>query len=182
MSRVLIAAIAVLAAFPVLARAESEGERRDAALALIQFPWQQLQYEIVFLPPRQGFRAMTIPGKRRIEVYARPQDDIRLIAFDIAHELGHAIDLVHNTDETRRNWLRLRGLDPKTPWFGCNRCSDYKTGAGDFAETFALLLLGPEYFRGRIAPPPATADLPGLFSFFPKESVPPPALSVQQTN
>jgi hypothetical protein len=141
--------------------------RREAALALITFPWQQLDYEIVFLAPRAGYRAMTIPGKRRIEVYARPHDDIRLVAFDIAHELGHAIDLVHNTKEIRKKWMLARGLDPATEWFGCSRCSDYNTPAGDFAETFAMLLLGPQDFRGRIAPRPATDELEQLKAFFP---------------
>jgi hypothetical protein len=100
-------------------------------------------------------------------VYARPQDDVDLLAFDIAHELGHAIDVTYNTAETRRQWMKARGIDPNTPWFGCNRCSDYKTPSGDFAETFALLLVGPKYFRGRIAPAPTPDQIPGLTRFFP---------------
>lgn len=145
----------------------AELTRQQAVLALIPFPWQQLDYEIVFLPPRRGYRAMTFPQKRRIEVYARPQDDIRLIAYDIAHELGHVIDLVHNTAEKRNQWKAARGVAPSTTWFGCSRCSDYNTPAGDFAETFALLVFGPEDFRGRIAPRPSEKQLQALKSFFP---------------
>jgi hypothetical protein len=155
----------VLAAPPATAPRPS---RQEAALALIPFPWQQqLQYEIVFLGPRPGFRAMTIGSEHRIEIYVRPQDDVQLIAYDIAHELGHAMDLTYNTDETRKKWMMVRGIDPATSWFGCNQCSDYSTPAGDFAETFALMLRGPEFFRGRIAPRPSTVQLRVLMSFFP---------------
>ena len=68
--------------------------------------------------------------------------------------------------------MELRGIDPGTAWFGCNRCSDYNTPAGDFAETFALLLIGPQYFRGRIAARPAIWELPALSSFFPEGFLP----------
>ena len=115
---------------------------------------------------------MTLPAQRRIEVYARPEDDLDLLAFDIAHELGHVIDLTHNTAKSRKEWLEFRGISPTTKWFGCNRCSDYKTPAGDFAESFALFMLGPKYFRGRIASPPAAEQIQALARFFPKDFIP----------
>jgi hypothetical protein len=62
--------------------------------------------------------------------------------------------------------MELRGIDPSTPWFGCDRCTDFKTPAGDFAETFALLLLGPGHFSGRIAPPPTVDQVNALKPFF----------------
>src|SRR2546427_6006608 len=86
--------------------------RQKAALSLIHFPWRQFQYEIVFMAPRRGFRAMTVPAKRIIEIYARPEDESRRIAYDIAHELGHVIDLTYNNGERRRKWMELRGIDP----------------------------------------------------------------------
>jgi hypothetical protein len=164
--------ILVLASFPIqaatLAKTNDEQVREKAALALIKYPWQQLKYEIVFLGPRHGYRAMTISSKHRIEVYVRPGDGPQMIAYDIAHELGHAIDLTFNTDNSRKKWMRSRGINPATPWFGCNRCSDYNTPAGDFAETFALFLLGPGHFDGRIAPPPTATQIAALGSFFTK--------------
>jgi len=141
----------------------------ESALALIHIPWQKLGYEIVFMPPRAGFRAMTLPAQHRIEVYLRPQDDLPLVAYDIAHELGHVIDVSLNTSETRKQWMQLRGIDPRTPWFGCDRCSDYNTPAGDFAETFALYLCGAKYFRSRIAAPPTTEQLAALTQLFPQQ-------------
>lgn len=149
--------------------------RPESALDRIQIPWQKLGYDIVFKPPRPGYRAMTFPARHTIEIYARAQDDIELLAFDIAHELGHVIDLIHNTAESRKAWMRFRGIDPSTEWFGCNRCSDYKTPAGDFAESFALFLFGPKYFRGRMAPPPGVAQIQALARFFPKDFIPPVA-------
>jgi hypothetical protein len=156
----------ILALLPVRLAAQNVVSRNEEALSLIKFPWQQLKYNIVFMAPRPGYRAMTYPKLHKIEVYARPSDDTSLLAYDIAHELGHAIDMTFNTDETRKKWKALRGIDPATPWFGCSRCSDYNTPAGDFAETFALLLFGPENFAGRIAPPPTPEQLPLLKTFF----------------
>lgn len=144
----------------------------ETALNLIQIPWQKLGYEIVFMPPRPGFRAMTFPSKHRIEIYARPQDDLDLLAYDIAHEIGHAIDLTYNTAQSRRRWMEARGIDPATTWFGCDRCSDYNTPAGDFAETFARLLCGPKYFRSKIAAlPMEQGEIDALLSFFPTELI-----------
>jgi hypothetical protein len=189
MIRVVTVLIAVFLSFPTgigavapevpktepnaLARVPTLLDREEQALALIGFPWQKLQYDIVFLPPRRGFRAMTLSKENRIEIYARPGDDSHHVAYDIAHELGHAIDLTTNTRETRQKWLEVRGIDASTPWFGCDSCSDYNTPAGDFAETFALLLFGAEHFRGRIAPPPTKDQIPAIIPFFPIDSFKP---------
>jgi len=154
--------------------AEDSVNRNDEALALISFPWQQLNYNIVFVAPKPGIRAMIFPNDRRIEVYARPTDGSRVLAYDIAHELGHAIDLTFNTAESRKLWMAARGISPDTPWFGCSGCSDYKTPAGDFAETFAFLLLGPGNFSGRIASAPTSEQIPTLKAFFVKELEPSP--------
>ncbi len=148
------------------AGAETAAARDEAALALIPFSWQQLHYDIVFLPPQRGVRAMIFPDKQRIEVYARPSDDARRIAYDIAHELGHAIDMTFNTVESRRQWMAVRGIDPETTWFGCSGCTDFNTPAGDFAETFAFFLLGPGHFSSRMAPPPTPDQITALRQFF----------------
>src|SRR5262249_38406075 len=79
-----------------------------------------------------------------------------------------------NTAELRKQWKEARGIDPKVPWFGCDRCSDFKTPAGDFAETFAFLLLGPGNFSGRIAAAPAPEQIPVLKAFFVSELGRPP--------
>jgi hypothetical protein len=169
MRATVILTLIVLLSIPL--SAEPPTVRNAAALALIPFAWQQLRYDIVFRPPHQGIRAMIFERERKIEVYARPADDARRIAYDIAHELGHAIDFTFNTEETRRQWMALRRIAPSTPWFGCNQCTDFETPAGDFAETFALLLLGPGHFNGRIASPPTENEITALKSFFDSRSL-----------
>ena len=139
--------------------------RPKLVLELIHYPWQQLGYEIVFMQSRPGFRAMTISDRRRIEIYMRSDDPPLETAFDVAHELGHAFDLNYNNAERRSRWCTMRGIDPDTPWFGCNRCPDYSTPAGDFAETFALLLLGPGSYHSRMAPAPKLEQVPELAAF-----------------
>lgn len=176
MTRILLFPAVLLLSFQLqaagLASLASTEARREAALALIPIPWQELGYEIVFMPPQHGYRAMTFGRHKRIEIYARSGDDVLMLAHDIAHELGHAIDLTYNTQSTRAAWMAVRGISPETPWFGCARCSDYRTPSGDFAETFSLLLLGSSHFRGRIAPCPTVEQLPDLARFFESLGVP----------
>src|SRR5437867_5015938 len=99
MSRVSAVLVIVLATFrlgiaaPGVENTKPALDREKAALALIEFPWQELQYNIVFMAPRRGVRAMTFTGEHRIEIYVRSEDDTQLLAYDIAHELGHAIDM-----------------------------------------------------------------------------------------
>lgn len=139
--------------------------RRSEVLSLIRYPWQTLGYEIVFLAPRPGYRAMTIAGKHRIEVYARPGESPLAQAYDLAHELGHAFDLEFNNAERRARWLELRRVDRGKRWFGCDGCSDYDTPSGDFAETFAFLLLGPGNYHSRLALPPTPTEITALAAF-----------------
>jgi hypothetical protein len=146
-------------------RAAFREKRRRAVLALIRYPWKGLGFHIVFKGARLGYRAMTLTAKHRIEVYLRPGDDVTQQAYDVAHELGHAFDLKNNDEERRRKWREMRGIELSTPWFGCDACPDYGTPAGDFAETFAFLLLGPGNFHSVIAPLPTADQIPELAAF-----------------
>jgi hypothetical protein len=144
---------------------ESQKRRKAAVLSMIRFPWNRLGYEIAFLGPRPGYRAMTLVEKRRIEIYMRPGESALLQAYDLAHELGHAFDLEYNDTARRQRWLQLRGIKSSSPWFGCDGCPDYSTPAGDFAETFALLVLGPGNYHSHMAQPPRRAQIPELLAF-----------------
>lgn len=142
-----------------------ESDRRKTVLSLINFPWQDLGYKVVFMGSRLGYRAMTLTARRQIEIYVRPGEGIMNQAFDLAHELGHAFDLKYNDEERRRKWCQLRGIKRSTPWFGCDACPDYNTPAGDFAETFAYLLLGPGNFHSQIAGIPKPEQVAALAEF-----------------
>lgn len=150
------------ASIPAVIHSVSPG---NAALAMIQFPWQDLGYRISFLGRRPGFRALTFVDEHRIEVYVKTGDAPSELAFDLAHEFGHVVDLKFNDQARRRRWMELRGIDPDTAWFGASACSDFNTPAGDFAETFAYLLLGPGSYHSRMAPPPTPEQVKELAEF-----------------
>lgn len=140
-------------------------DRQKEILSLIHYPYGELGFNIAFMGSRLGYRAMTLTARRRIEVYLRPGESADQQAYDLAHELGHAFDLKYNDDARRRRWRELRGIKMSTPWFGCDACPDYATPAGDFAETFAFLLLGPGNFHSMIAPLPGLDTIQDLAAF-----------------
>jgi hypothetical protein len=160
-------AVAAIPALPDSVRPLSwEAERGTEALALIDFPWQELGWRVDFLPARDGLLGMAYPQRREIEVYVRDSQPVERIAVVVAHEIAHALDLERNTASRRQAWLALRGLPADTPWFGCSGCVDYATGSGDFAEVFAAWQVGPIDFRSRLAPLPTEEQWPALIRLF----------------
>jgi hypothetical protein len=131
------------------------------ALALVSYPWQQALpgWQIRFLPARKGYLAITYRVERRIDVYVRMDRPAVGIAHDIAHELGHAIDVTYLNDETRAEFLAIRNLKSATPWWACDGCTDLQTGAGDFAESFALLVAPRYKFYSRLGVEPSDEEL-----------------------
>lgn len=140
--------------------------RAEASLDLIPYRWHELGYTIDFQSERSGLRGVIHPHQRRITVFARQRDPVEQTAYDLAHELGHAVDFTYNDDERRRRWLELRDAHWTTPWFGCSGCRDYATGAGDFAEVFAFWQVGGVDFRSQVAPKPTPRQLEQLIPFF----------------
>jgi hypothetical protein len=136
-------------------------------LAGLHYPWRDLGFSIVFLPPRRGALGAAFQEERRIEIYVRPEQGRLELAHVIAHEIGHAVDYTYGTPARRAEWMRLRGLDPGWAWAACPGCPDYATPSGDFAEVFAYWLAGPQSgFKGRLAGPPLPPDLDALAAFF----------------
>ena len=139
--------------------------RINAAMALVSYPWQQLGYRILFEGAQPGMQGRTSPRRLgTIEIYVRPGVSADDLAHVIAHEIGHAVDLVYGNDQRRSVWLQLRGAAPQ-PWFPCNMCDDFSTPAGDFAETFAYWQLH-DYSRSRLASLPTPAQLSQLAQLF----------------
>lgn len=134
--------------------------RGDAALESISYPWQQLLpgWTIEFLPEKSGLYGLTLVPEKRIEVYVRDSQPEALLAHVIAHELGHAIDVTLNDGPDRRAWEEARGTG-SSPWWPGNGTTDFSTGAGDFAESFAAWQVGSGSFRSTLADPPTDAQI-----------------------
>jgi hypothetical protein len=140
--------------------------RGTSALDALDWPWEELGFDVVFAPTHPRFLGITDAKARRITVYVRRGQSEGDLRTTIAHELGHALDAVTGTEELRAAYRRTRGIDPSVPWYPCDRCDDLQSPAGDFAETFARWLVGPEHVRRTLAPPPDAQQLRELDYFF----------------
>jgi hypothetical protein len=142
-------------------------ERGRQALDAMRYPWQELGYTVRFEPARgQRVLGWTDAASRTIVVYVRPGQSEHSLRVTLAHEIGHALDFVTGDDAQRARYLELRGLRPGTPWFPCDRCSDYASPAGDWAEVFALWMFGPGDFRSEMAGPPDQDTLRAIVPLF----------------
>jgi len=130
------------------------------ALAEIGYPWEELlpEWTIEFRPEEDGLYGLTLVPEKRIEIYVRPDQSPRLLAHVVAHELGHAVDVSLNDGPDRRRWEEQRGLG-SDPWWPGSGATDFSTGAGDFAESFAAWQVGERDFRSNLAGPPDEADI-----------------------
>lgn len=132
--------------------------RGRAALAALRFPTERLGYAIVFRPYTGNVLGQADGRTKTITLYVKPGLSDRSLRITLAHEIGHVVDYLTSTDDSRAAYLRARGLAQQR-WFPCTGCSDYASPAGDFAEVFALWLAGPGDFRSRLAGPPAADQL-----------------------
>lgn len=134
--------------------------RGDQALARVSFDWRTRfpDWTVEFEPAREGIRALTYPAERRIEVFVRPSDTAATLHRVFAHELGHLIDVELNDDADRSRWLDTRGIDQETPWWPSASAPDFDTGAGDFAEAFAVWETGVSS-RSTVGGQPDSDDL-----------------------
>jgi hypothetical protein len=114
----------------------------------------QLGYRLRIAGPRADIRGETDRATRTITLFLARHDVAHRVAHDLAHELGHAYDDRRMTDAQRRAYLRRRGV-PNAAWWPGGKLSDYGSGAGDFAEVFALCHAASPEFRSRLAPRPA---------------------------
>lgn len=134
------------------------------ALDAVDFPWQERlpDWEVVFMGEEGGFYGSTFPRDERIEIYVRDDQTLDHVAHIFAHELGHALDVTHNSGADRVRWRDVRGLPDGTQWWICCALSDFSVASGDFAEVFAVWQTGPAHFRSEIAPLPTPAQLAAM--------------------
>lgn len=112
-----------------------------------------LGYRLRSAPARSTLRAQTDHTRRTITLFLRRGDAVHRIAHDLAHEVGHAYDNRRMTSGQRAAYLARRGV-AGAPWFVADGPSDLESGAGDFAEVFALCAAASPDFRSRLAPRP----------------------------
>jgi hypothetical protein len=136
-----------------LSAADAAAARALVARAerLVSVTPQELGYRLRVAGPLTGIRGNTDNATRTITLFVAPGDAPHAVAHDLAHEIGHAFDATRLTAAQRAAYLRARGV-PDAPWLpGARQVSDYRTGAGDFAETFALCHAASPVFRSRLA-------------------------------
>lgn len=142
-------------------------ERALGALSALDFPWQELGYDLRFRLYRGGkLLGLTDARTRTITLFVRPSQSDTSLRVTLAHEIGHALDAETGTDQQRARYLELRGLPADTPWYPCDGCSDVASGAGDWAEVFAVWLAGAGDFRSELAGPPDDATLARISALF----------------
>ncbi len=105
----------------------------------------------------------TYVDEQRIEIFVRDDMSDALLAHVIAHELGHAVDVTLNTGEDRSSWATARGIEAVQWWPGSG-VTDFSTGAGDFAESFAAWQVGTANYRSAVASAPSAEQLALLAS------------------
>lgn len=148
---------------PVVDSATPGDGRIDAALALLSFPWQERLpgWRVSFLGRDDAYYGMTLVGERRIEVYVREEQSPADIAGVLAHELGHAVDVTLLCWGDRYEWLTRRGQAPTARWYVEDGAIDFESGAGDFAEAFAVWQVGRDSWS-RLAGTPTPEQLAWL--------------------
>lgn len=141
-------------------------ERGQVALESLPYPYAELGVTFSFQAYRGGLLGQYNPRSRHISIYVKRTQSQQGLRVTLAHELGHALDDRVNSVVSRKAYLQARGLSTSTPWLPCLACSDYASGAGDFAEVFALWVAGRGDFRSRLAGEPTAEGLRRLAPFF----------------
>jgi hypothetical protein len=141
-----------------LSAADAAAARAVVAQAqrLVSVTPAQVGYTLRVAGPVAGLRGQTDTAARTITLFVAPHDAPHVVAHDLAHEIGHAFDARAMTAAQRAAYLRARGA-AGAPWFPGRTGSDYRSGAGDFAEVFALCHAASPVYRSRLAPRPADA-------------------------
>jgi hypothetical protein len=142
-------------------------KRAWAALDALDYPWRELGYDIRFEQHSGGgLLGVTDPASKQITVFVRNDQSDQSLRVTVAHEIAHALDFETGDRAQRAEYLRLRGVPADTPWFPCDGCSDFSSGAGDWAEVFALWLAGPGDFQSQVAGPPSDEGLRRIARLF----------------
>ncbi len=120
------------------------------AHGLVDVTPAQVGYRLRVEGPLPGVRGRIDTAARTITLFVAAGSAAHRVAHDLAHEIGHAVDDGRLTAAQRAAWLRARGATG-TAWWPGGTTSDYRSGAGDFAEVFALCHAASPEYRSRLA-------------------------------
>ena len=145
---------------PIAMSSVDELSMGDQALLRISYPWRERfpEWTVTFRGPRTGLRALTYPSDKHIDIFVRSSDTVESLHRVFAHELGHVIDVELNSQDDRDRWRAQRDTAESVPWWPSEAAPDFATGAGDFAEAFAVWETGI-VTRSTVAGQPTADDL-----------------------
>ena len=123
------------------------------ARTLVSVSPEQLGYRLRVAGPVPGVRGRTDTAARTITLFVSPKEAPHRVAHDLGHEIGHAFDATRLSGAERAAYLRARGA-PAAAWWPGREASDYRSGAGDFAEVFALCHAASPDYRSRLGARP----------------------------
>jgi hypothetical protein len=153
------AAVFLLCAMVVASSAQPPVEEIGfEALKAVNGNWQTItaKWTVNFHASRPGYLGLADMENHNIDIWIRNNETPQEIAVTLVHEYAHAFDDQYLNPELRAKWLAARGVPPETPWYPpCSGCSDFRFGAGDFAESVSWALQGSNSkFRSRLGTPP----------------------------
>ena len=141
-----------------------------AALQQLGGDWTSVsaRCQIYFRPGRPGYLGAADPKTNQVDIWIRPGQTPAQVEAIIAHELAHIFDYLYLTPEQREQWYAIRNIPRENPWYPvCNMCSDYRFGAGDFAESVSWTFQGRfAKFSSKLGRPPTAEQQVLIRSWF----------------
>jgi hypothetical protein len=133
-----VASVVAPVAAPTGDRWEVVGAAASARLLAAGIDPADVGYTVDYLPGRGGYRGLTIPSQRRIEMYVRADHDVDDVLRVLVHELGHAVSETCMDATDRATYDAVRGL--RVGWYPS--AHGLASGTEDHAEVFAWSVLG----------------------------------------
>lgn len=108
------------------------------------------------------------PSKRTILIHGTSGRTVDEFVVTILHEVGHALEFERLSDDDRKAFLALRGIDPTIRWSPDDLGPDQRwaSPAEDFADMFVVLLTnGDHQTRSELASQPSESELDAFAQF-----------------